>query len=286
MHIINTITDLHTARTALRGRIALVPTMGNLHAGHLSLVEKARASADHVIVTIFVNPLQFGPQEDFNAYPRTLAQDCAQLERTQTDIVFAPSVHELYPQGMNHITRVLVPQLSDILCGAVRAGHFSGVATIVLRLFNLIRADCAIFGEKDFQQLLIIRRMVADLFVPIEIIGMPTQRDNDGLALSSRNQYLSSAERRVAPTLYYVLNVIKERLEADPTCDIPLLETWAAQQLCEVGFNMPDYITIRDAHTLDTPHAAQPDWVVLAAARLGAARLIDNQRIHIPHAAA
>jgi pantoate--beta-alanine ligase len=282
MHILPTIAATRAALSTLDGRIAFVPTMGNLHAGHLSLVEKARELADHVVVSIFVNPLQFGPHEDFAAYPRTLREDCAQLEQARTDFVFAPDSAEIYPHGTAATTTVQVPELSDILCGAARPGHFSGVATVVLRLFNIIQPHYAVFGEKDFQQVLVIRRMVKDLQVPVEIISMPTLREADGLAMSSRNQYLSPAERQCAPMLAQVLHKLKQGIEQDGERDLAALEAEAAQTLQAAGFATPDYVRVRDAETLGTPDPARPEWVVLAAARLGKARLIDNLRIHLP----
>lgn len=255
-------------------KVALVPTMGNLHAGHTTLVERAHEYADRVVVSIFVNPLQFGPNEDFQAYPRTPKEDHQLLQQFHTDLLFAPEVSDLYPHGMHSHTKVEVPELSDLLCGAVRPGHFVGVATVVAKLFNVVEPDVALFGEKDFQQLAVIRRMAADLCLPLQIIGVPTVRDADGLAMSSRNRYLDAAQRAVAPNIYRVLNEIKTALQQGRR-DYAVLEQAAAQQLNQLGFNT-DYVAVRDTNTLNTPEKNPKALVVLVAARLGKARLIDN----------
>ena len=215
MQTVHTIAHLRSAVDqwrARRERVALVPTMGNLHDGHLQLVKRACRAADKVVVSIFVNPMQFGPQEDFAAYPRTLKQDSLKLAENGVHLLFVPEVEELYPHGINDTVRVEVPGLSDILCGASRPGHFAGVATVVAKLFNAVRPQVAVFGDKDYQQLLVVRRMVADLCMAVEIIGEPTVRETDGLAMSSRNGYLSAAERAQAPALYQTLQWLGERL--------------------------------------------------------------------------
>lgn len=254
-------------------RVALVPTMGNLHAGHMALVARARESADRVVVSIFVNPLQFGPGEDLAAYPRTPEEDRAKLTEAGVEVLFAPDVEVMYPQG-EALATVHVAGLEDILCGASRPGHFSGVATVVAKLFNMVAPDVAVFGNKDYQQLAVIRRMVADLAFPIEIVGVATMREPDGLAMSSRNRYLRSDERIRAPALYGALNALAERLH-DGERDFAALEAAAAQDLKSAGFE-PDYVAVRDPQTLAVPKAEDDGFVVLGAAWLGRARLIDN----------
>jgi len=263
-------------------RVALVPTMGNLHAGHLELVKRARAVAGRVVASIFVNPMQFGAGEDFEAYPRTLMEDARQLEETGADALFAPGVDEMYHGPPAEQTRVEVPGISDILCGASRPGHFSGVATVVCKLFNQVRPDVAVFGKKDFQQLLVIRRMVQDLDIPVEILGHPTQREPDGLARSSRNRYLTDHERGIAPVLYRTLERVADEIEAG-RCDFGAVEREARERLDAAGF-VTDYVSIRRAQDLATPGAGHEnvDLVVLAAARLGRARLIDNIKLAGP----
>jgi len=255
-------------------RIALVPTMGNLHAGHLTLVRKAREMADRVVVTIFVNPLQFGEGEDFSSYPRTMQQDSDALTESGVDLLFAPSVDEVYSRPQQVQTKVEVPGLSDILCGASRPGHFVGVATVVCKLFNMVRSDIALFGEKDFQQLLVIRHMVADLCMPVEIMGIPIVREDDGLAMSSRNGYLSDQERKQAPELYRIMQTTAEAIRSGER-DYAKLESAAKQALEKSGFR-PDYYTIRRAADLMEPTGSDGGLVILAAAYLGKARLIDN----------
>lgn len=259
-------------------RIALVPTMGNLHEGHLALVESARRQAEVVIATIFVNPMQFSPDEDLDAYPRTLEADQSQLEEAGCDLLFAPDTSLLYPRGLAHQTRVCVPEVSEGLCGGARPGHFDGVATVVSILFNLVQPDVACFGEKDYQQLAVIRKLVTDLHFPIEIVGVPIVRAEDGLALSSRNGYLDADQRRRAPTLYRALCQARDALEAgEPSAAV--LDA-AQAQLREAGF-VPDYLELRAADlgpVNDTTH----DAVLLAAAQLGGARLIDNLTLTLP----
>lgn len=258
----------------VRQRVALVPTMGNLHAGHLALVKRASQLADRVVVSIFVNPLQFGPKEDFGAYPRTPDADRLQLAVGGADLLFMPEVDEVYPGGVEDVTRVEVPALSGVLDGASRPGHFTGVATVVSKLFNMVQPDVALFGEKDYQQLLVIRRLVADLCMPIEIVGYPTVREVDGLAMSSRNQYLTRQERAQAPALQRVLREVVLALR-DGDQDFPALQQRGVKCLAEEGF-LPDYVEIRHADTLAVPAATETRLVVLGAARLGKARLIDN----------
>lgn len=256
------------------GNVAFVPTMGNLHAGHLSLVQAARKVADRVVVSIFVNPLQFGAGEDFDSYPRTLENDARMLEGEGTDLLFAPSVQTMYPKPQDQQTRVEVPDISELLCGACRPGHFVGVATVVCKLFNMVQPDIALFGKKDFQQLMVIRRMVEDLTMPVRVIGVETMREADGLAMSSRNGYLTAEERSTAPILYRTLSGIAHRL-GEGSDDFAGLEAQASRELDENGFG-PDYVAIRRAADLAEPEAGERELVILAAAYLGKARLIDN----------
>lgn len=277
MIVVQFVAELRAAaaeRRAAGGNIAFVPTMGNLHAGHLRLAREARQLAATVIASIYVNPLQFGRNEDFSGYPRSLAEDRAALEAEGVDIVFAPPDSEVYPRGLGAQTMVEVPGLSDILCGAFRPGHFRGVTTVVNRLFNLVQPDIAIFGKKDYQQLLLIKLMVADLGMPIDVVGVETVREGDGLALSSRNRYLSSAERKAAPVLYATLCGVRDRLQDSGRID-PDLESAAMAKLADAGFR-PDYVAIRRQEDLGVPAAADRQLVILAAARLGRARPIDN----------
>lgn len=261
---------------AARLNVALVPTMGNLHAGHMSLLEAAHERASRVVASIFVNPLQFGPSEDFDGYPRTLAEDQDLLREAHCDLLFAPSVTELYPDKGTQQTVVSVRGLTDILCGPFRPGHFDGVATVVAKLFGIVTPDLAVFGEKDYQQFMVIRRMTRDLALPVEVIGAPTVRANDGLALSSRNRYLSADERARAPALYRALRAAADALHAGGR-DFAALEHqgWLA---IETAGMKPEYFTILEAGDLSNPNAQSTDLVVLAAARLGRARLIDNLR--------
>jgi pantoate--beta-alanine ligase len=253
--------------------------MGNLHDGHLQLVRRARKLADVVVVSIFVNPLQFGPSEDLDKYPRTLAADREKLFGEGTQYLFHPGVEEIYPEGMEKHTKVIVPDLTETLCGASRPGHFTGVSTIVTKLFQIVQPDVAVFGEKDFQQLSIIRKMTADLCMPLEIVGVQTARTIDGLALSSRNGYLSSEERDVAPALHSVLQECREAIACgfDNYAD---LEHHAVEALRTAGFR-PDYVSIRDAGTLREVTLETEQVVVLAAAYLGRTRLIDNVSLNL-----
>ncbi|HAE3347400.1 TPA_asm: pantoate--beta-alanine ligase [Salmonella enterica subsp. enterica serovar Enteritidis] len=268
----------HIRRLRQEGkRVALVPTMGNLHDGHMKLVDEAKARADVVIVSIFVNPMQFDRPDDLVRYPRTLQEDCEKLNKRKVDYVFAPAVEEIYPQGLEGQTYVDVPGLSTMLEGASRPGHFRGVSTIVSKLFNLIQPDIACFGEKDFQQLALIRKMVADMSYDIEIVGVPIIRAKDGLALSSRNAYLTAEQRKIAPGLYNVMNSIAEKLIAGNR-ELQEIIAIAEQELNEKGFRADD-IQIRDADTLQELTETSKRAVILAAAWLGQARLIDNQSV-------
>jgi pantoate--beta-alanine ligase len=257
-------------------QIAFVPTMGNLHRGHMALVGLARQRAPRVAVSVFVNPTQFGPGEDLARYPRTLAEDTALLEQAGVDLLFAPGVAEMYPSGVEYATIVDVSRFSSVLEGSSRPGHFIGVATVVTKLLNIVTPDVAVFGEKDFQQLATIRQLVQELHLPVEIVGGPIVRDADGLALSSRNQYLSAAERQRAPQLQQVLRALVRRVQGGSR-DWAALEADAASSLAAAGF-VPDYVAIRCAGDLSPPSDGNGEFVVLAAARLGGTRLIDNIR--------
>jgi len=276
-----TLTHTHPLREtlaqqhAMGQRIALVPTMGNLHAGHIHLIEQARQYADLVVCTIFVNPMQFGQNEDLNAYPRTLDQDQEKLVAAQCDYLFTPTVAEMYPLGHAQHTVVSVPGLSSGYCGASRPGHFDGVATVVSKLFNMVQPHTALFGLKDYQQFRVIQKMVADLCQPIEIIGVPTQREASGLALSSRNGYLSLEQKAKAATLIKTLQWACEELLQGAT--IGSVEAQAKQRLVAADFK-PDYFNVCDAHSLEAPNAQDRELVILAAAWMGKTRLIDNLR--------
>ncbi|MEM9402932.1 MAG: pantoate--beta-alanine ligase [Pseudomonadota bacterium] len=254
--------------------VALVPTMGNLHAGHLSLVELAREHAERVIVSVFVNPTQFGEGEDFDEYPRTLEKDCLRLRKLNVDAVFAPSIDEVYPFGLQHATRVAVPHLANDFCGSSRPGHFDGVTSVVSRLFALVQPDVAVFGQKDYQQQLIIRRMTEDLNFPTRIITAPTVRDDDGLAMSSRNSYLDEQQRAAAPRIYETLSRIANELLSGKENYLQLEEVGAAE-LTAAGFDV-DYLAVRRAEDLSDPDRDSDELVVLVAATLGPVRLIDN----------
>lgn len=254
--------------------IALVPTMGSLHAGHISLVDAAREHAERVVVSVFVNPTQFGEGEDFDSYPRSVDKDTRRLRTVSADLLFAPDVDTMYPFGIDSATRVIVPGLTDNFCGAFRPGHFDGVTSVVARLFALTQPDVAIFGQKDFQQQLVIRRMVDDLNLPITIIMAPTVREDDGLAMSSRNAYLSDDERQRAPALYQALCSTRQALQ-EGSKNFAQLEADGLQKLSSAGFE-PEYFAIRRVSDLGEPHDASSSLVILAAGRLGAARLIDN----------
>ncbi len=263
-----------SAWSAAGARVALVPTMGNLHRGHLRLVEVARRRADRVVVSVFVNPTQFGPSEDFAAYPRTLAADRSSLLSAGADALFIPSVRVMYPRGLSGAATVSIPLLSRELCGAFRPGHFDGVCSVVLRLFNLVAPHIAVFGEKDYQQLTVLRQMAADLHLPVRLIGVPTVRERDGLAMSSRNQYLDPAERVHAPLLAATLREVIASVRGGRR-DYARLERDAMRRLRNAGFR-PDYVAVRRAGDLGAPERGERSLRVLAAAWLGRARLIDN----------
>ncbi|MCH4293160.1 pantoate--beta-alanine ligase [Shewanella sp. 3B26] len=253
--------------------VAFVPTMGNLHAGHITLVKEAKRRADHVVASIFVNPMQFGKNEDLDAYPRTLADDQAGLISAGCELLFTPTPDIIYPKGLDAQTFVEVPGISDELCGASRPGHFRGVATIVLKLFNIVQPDIALFGRKDFQQLLVIRTMVEDLSLPLEIIGVETVREPSGLAMSSRNGYLSADEKHRAAALKAALDTLASQISSGGQISEAI--DGANQRLIDAGFR-PDYLEVRSATTLAPATDADKELVVLAAAYMGKARLIDN----------
>ena len=266
-----------------RGKhVVLVPTMGNLHQGHISLVKRAKEISDCVVVSIFVNPLQFGANEDLDSYPRTLDNDQALLADAGTTLLFVPSVDEMYPNGQENQTGVFVPHLRNMLCGESRPGHFDGVTTVVTKLFNMVQPNSAVFGQKDYQQLAIIRRMVSDLSMPIDVIGSATIRESDGLAMSSRNNYLTEKQRNTAPFLQQLLQDSKKQLlERGATAEvISDIEKSAQHQLTNAGFE-PDYFSVRDANSLSTPNENSKRLVILAAAKLGKPRLIDNIEINL-----
>ncbi len=277
MQIVTTIAELRRARRdwLLAGeRVAFVPTMGNLHAGHIKLVTEAKQRAERVVVSIFVNPLQFGANEDLDAYPHTPEQDQARLREAGADLLFMPGEAEIYPEGREGVSFVEVPGISDLLCGASRPGHFRGVATVVSKLFNMVQPEVALFGEKDFQQLTVLRRMTHDLNFPIEIVGIATEREEDGLAMSSRNGYLTAEERHIAPWLHRTLTSVADALHSGRR-DYLAIEAQAIAALLAEGFR-PDYVSIRRSTDLREPDESDRELVVLAAAYLGKARLIDN----------
>ncbi|MWV11665.1 pantoate--beta-alanine ligase [Pseudomonas sp. R-28-1W-6] len=277
MNTVKTVLELRAAVARARGegkRIAFVPTMGNLHEGHVALVEKAGQRADFVVASIFVNPLQFGPKEDLASYPRTLAADQDKLVAAGCQLLFAPDVEEMYPHGMSGQTLVRVSGVSEGLCGGSRPGHFDGVATVVTKLFNMVQPDLAVFGEKDFQQLAVVRTLVHDLNMPIQIMGEPTVRAADGLALSSRNGYLDEAQRASAPALYRTLQQLAAAIR-DGRRDFAQLEAEGKAALEQAGFR-PDYLEIREAGSLRPASATDSRLVILGAAYLGSTRLIDN----------
>ncbi|NUL37503.1 pantoate--beta-alanine ligase [Kosakonia sacchari] len=271
----------HIRRLRQEGkRIALVPTMGNLHDGHMKLVDEAKARADVVVVSIFVNPMQFDRPDDLVRYPRTLQEDCEKLNKRKVDLVFAPAPADIYPQGTDTQTYVDVPGISTMLEGASRPGHFRGVSTIVSKLFNLVQPDIACFGEKDYQQLQLICKMVADMGYDIEIVGVPTVRAKDGLALSSRNGYLTADQRKIAPALSKVMNSIADKLLAGERNEEELIAI-AGQEINDAGLRADD-IQIRDADTLLALSEGSKRAVILMAAWLGQARLIDNKVVELP----
>lgn len=286
MKVISTVADLRAAITSARGegkRIGFVPTMGNLHAGHIALVKTAGERADFVVASIFVNPLQFGPNEDLASYPRTLAADQEKLIEAGCHLLFTPSVDEMYPNGQALQTIVRVPGVSEGLCGGSRPGHFDGVSTVVSKLFNMVQPDLAVFGEKDFQQLAVIRTMVRDLNMPIQVIGEPIVRADDGLALSSRNGYLNAEERATAPALNRTLLQLADAIRQGER-DYPALLASGKQALQAAGLR-PDYLELRNALDLQPATAEHRELVILAAAFLGKTRLIDNLLVETGSAA-
>ncbi|ABI55919.1 pantoate--beta-alanine ligase [Alkalilimnicola ehrlichii MLHE-1] len=260
-------------------RVGLVPTMGNLHEGHLALAEYLAPHCDRLVTSIFVNPLQFGPNEDYESYPRTFGEDCAGLEARGVDAVFAPPVEEMYRGGVRQATRVEVGALAERLCGISRPGHFTGVATVVVKLFNLVQPDVAVFGRKDYQQLRVIEQVVSDLNIPVEVRGMPTVREPDGLAMSSRNGYLTQQERHIAPGLYRTLQGMAKRIRAGDD-DYRRLEARGRAMLAEQGFQ-PDYLEVCRADDLTPAAPGDRGLVVAGAAWLGRARLIDNIELEL-----
>lgn len=282
MLVLHTLAELRLELRKARNkglRVGLVPTMGNLHEGHLRLVDRARESNNLVVASIFVNPLQFGENEDFDSYPRTLKNDSALLEARGCDIVFAPSVAEVYPDGLRGESTVHVPDLTMHHCGASREKHFDGVATIVSKLFNMVQPDEAVFGEKDFQQLMVIRKLVKDLCFPVEVISVATCREEDGLAKSSRNGYLDPEERKLGKYLYLVLFETKAALEEGGR-DFASIRLEAITSLTEYGFKL-DYFNIASVETLLPAKEGDVDIVILAAAYMGTTRLIDNIRVSL-----
>ncbi|MCA6064740.1 pantoate--beta-alanine ligase [Thalassolituus marinus] len=283
MITVHTIAELreHVRAARQAGRkIGFVPTMGNLHAGHISLIERSRAEDCFTVSSIFVNPLQFNDKDDLARYPRTLPQDQEKLAAAECDLLFAPDVNEMYPNGQDEQSIVHVPVVSDGLCGGSRPGHFDGVSTVVTKLFNQVQPDMAFFGQKDFQQVAVIRKMVADLCMPITIVAVPTKRAEDGLALSSRNGYLSADERQLATGLYQTLNEIGDDLSAGK--DITELLSAARKRLDSRGFRT-DYLEIRRVSDLAPATADDREVVILGAAFLGPARLIDNIQVALNH---
>ena len=277
MLVIHTISELQSElkqRRQAGQSLALVPTMGNLHPGHLQLISTAQQHAETVIVTIFVNPTQFSAHEDLDSYPRTFKDDCQKLESLNTDILFAPSIDEIYPLGGKNTSHVHVPHITEVLCGASRPRHFDGVTTIVCKLFNICQADIAVFGEKDFQQLAVIRRMVEDLNIPIRIIGEPIVREADGLAMSSRNGYLSEEERAIAPSFHQILQHIKQAI-LTTDANLNSVVSRAKKDLMEAGFK-PDYLHSYQRNELKPATQQSKKLIIVAAAFLGSTRLIDN----------
>jgi len=283
MYTISSIANLRETIKEWRKKgesIAFIPTMGNLHDGHISLVEHALGRTDHTVVSVFVNPLQFGEGEDYQGYPRTLNADREQLAIREVDILFVPNLNEMYPEGMENHAQVVLPEnLTNILCGVSRPTHFAGVTTVVAKLFNIIQPDMAIFGEKDYQQLFLIKKMVQDLCMPIEVVGKPIIREKNKLAMSSRNQYLTAAQREVAPNLFATLNNMRQRIQ-DGERDFDKLTDQAQTTLSELGFK-PDYISIRNRDTLAVATDTDKNLIILAAAYLGKARLLDNIKCSI-----
>ena len=282
MQIVSDITELRELRRTWQSsqqKIAFVPTMGNLHNGHLKLVKEAKKNATKVVVSIFVNPLQFGPDEDLDAYPRTMEDDKASLEALGVDVLFMPKVADIYSRGLEQQTFVEVPGLSYMICGASRPGHFRGVATIVCKLFNMVQPNMAFFGEKDFQQLQVIKAMVTDLSMNLTIHGVPTEREADGLAMSSRNNYLNSEQRKIAPGLYALICAMADEIRSGRR-DFSVLMQENREKLAELGFK-PDYIDIRSASSLLQPSHEDTELVILGAGFLGKTRIIDNIQVEL-----
>ena len=282
MQLISDILDLREIRRTWQSSakvIAFVPTMGNLHQGHLNLVREAKKRADIVVVSIFVNPMQFGPDEDLDAYPRTLESDSRLLGELGVDVLFMPKATDIYARGLEQQTFVEVPGLSYMICGASRPGHFRGVATIVCKLFNMVQPNLAFFGEKDFQQLQVIKAMVTDLSMNLKVFGMETTRYDDGLAMSSRNIYLSEKERKLAPTLYEKMQLLVGEIQLGRR-DFSKITQEYKLQLAKLGFN-PDYLEIRNVENLLQPGHEDQHLVLLAAVFLGKTRLIDNLQMRL-----
>ncbi|GKT11079.1 MAG: pantoate--beta-alanine ligase [Thiomicrorhabdus sp.] len=278
MRVIEQVSDLRALVKSWKQAgltVGFVPTMGNLHAGHLSLVEIAQQKCDRVIASIFVNPMQFGPDEDFDRYPRTFKEDSEKLAGLVVDAIFVPTVKEMYPNGVEQALVTVPDSITGLLEGASRPGHFDGVSTVVTKLFNMVQPDVAVFGQKDFQQLLVIHRMVEDLAMPIEVVVAPIARDLDGLALSSRNQYLTAEQRLIAPKFNTILLDISTALQSGNRQFDQLCQT-AIQQLLDTGFDAVDYIQICQPASLAPSQAENNTFVILAVARLGKTRLLDN----------
>jgi pantoate--beta-alanine ligase len=283
MNIANSVEELRAVVAGWRRAgetISFVPTMGNLHDGHITLLLKARELATRSVVSIFVNPIQFGRGEDYAKYPSTLESDKQKLQAAGLDLLFAPDLNELYPGGIEEDTRVTVPGLSSILCGQYRPGHFSGVATVVTKLLMNVQPDLALFGDKDYQQVMVIKQMVHDLLMPVKILGQPIVREADGLAMSSRNSYLNAAERALAPQIFQAMNRAREKTLLQNTSLIAI-ETAGMAELAAAGFR-PEYFSIRRAQDLSAPQVGDTMLQLLVAAWLGPARLIDNLRIELP----
>ena len=283
MNIANSVEELRAVVAGWRRAgetISFVPTMGNLHDGHITLLLKARELATRSVVSIFVNPIQFGRGEDYAKYPSTLESDKQKLQAAGLDLLFAPDLNELYPGGIEEDTRVTVPGLSSILCGQYRPGHFSGVATVVTKLLMNVQPDLALFGDKDYQQVMVIKQMVHDLLMPVKILGQPIVREADGLAMSSRNSYLNASERALAPQIFQAMNRAREKTLLQNTSLIAI-ETAGMAELAAAGFR-PEYFSIRRAQDLSAPQVGDTMLQLLVAAWLGPARLIDNLRIELP----
>lgn len=279
MKVVSELSVLRAQRSAWSGKVGFVPTMGNLHEGHLALVSEAQKTCEHIVVSIFVNPMQFGENEDYTTYPRTFEADAGKLKALGVDLLFMPEATTIYPQTPAQHTQVLVPGVSDGLCGVSRPGHFTGVATIVCKLLNMVQPDLAVFGKKDYQQLAVIRKMVSDLALPVKIAGLDTIREADGLAMSSRNGYLSAEQRQQANFLYQLLSTVKAEIK-DGEKDFVGLEASAYAKLRQAQFEA-DYFAVRKQHDLSEADENTQDFVLLVAAKLGDTRLIDNLEVTI-----